>query len=459
MELEPDTPSFVHLVPDETLIAFLSDSHIGGDPGADIFESPDQLIALLNRLGAHDGRVELVLAGDLFDFLEIGPVPTGQDRAAMTIARREYRELFDALHRLKSGDDRHVTYLPGNHDAELWWNPEIGQTLQDADLIHHVARSYTAAFASTPDRLVYCEHGNQFDPPNAISDYTDPFDTPLGHHIVTDFTRRVVPRGFISRALDLRDLNKVYPLAAIPAWISGRIFYDLLSRVVRFIVLPLLVASVLYNSVAYATSGASDARSVIVEVWWDALLLVVVAILFFLAIRRSANRVLEALTAPLPNETADSWRFGASIPAIRALLDSDEHPPMTPELRGRQIDVFVSGHTHAPALSDLERTDGSRAVVANSGCWLRQLRPVPAHFGGPPVLVSEYVLSHVEVTLQSGKPRVDLWDHPRSAPRHERLAERLAILGRRPPTFPDREPRIVASRVLTDRDATIEGRR
>ncbi|HZB10826.1 MAG TPA: hypothetical protein VE525_17110 [Rubrobacter sp.] len=53
-------------LPDDTLIVFLSDTRIGGDEGHDIFESPEELTALLVEHSAHGGPVELILAGDFF---------------------------------------------------------------------------------------------------------------------------------------------------------------------------------------------------------------------------------------------------------------------------------------------------------------------------------------------------------------------------------------------------------
>jgi hypothetical protein len=46
---------------------FLSDAHIGGPAGSDIFESAAELTALLRDLNRHERPVELVLAGDFFD--------------------------------------------------------------------------------------------------------------------------------------------------------------------------------------------------------------------------------------------------------------------------------------------------------------------------------------------------------------------------------------------------------
>jgi UDP-2,3-diacylglucosamine pyrophosphatase LpxH len=76
-------------LPENALIVFLSDSHIGGDPGCDGFESPDELEAFFEELASRGGAVELILAGDFFDFLQIGEVPEGKDRASLTVSRPE----------------------------------------------------------------------------------------------------------------------------------------------------------------------------------------------------------------------------------------------------------------------------------------------------------------------------------------------------------------------------------
>src|SRR3712207_5785775 len=114
-----------------TLIVFVSDSHIGGDPGCDGFESPEELESLFEELAGREGPVELVLAGDLFDFLQISTTAVGLDRAAATISRPEYVGMFEALRRFNQGEQKRVIYLPGNHDAEMWWNPEIQKTLRE----------------------------------------------------------------------------------------------------------------------------------------------------------------------------------------------------------------------------------------------------------------------------------------------------------------------------------------
>src|SRR5918999_3109396 len=128
-----------------TLVVFVSDSHIGGDPGCDGFESPAELERLFDELSGEDRPVELILAGDFFDFLQIGDVPEGMDRASLTISRPEYEDLLASLKRFREREGKRVIYLPGNHDAESFWNPEIQKTLRARGLVVEFAYYYVAS--------------------------------------------------------------------------------------------------------------------------------------------------------------------------------------------------------------------------------------------------------------------------------------------------------------------------
>jgi hypothetical protein len=385
----------------------------------------------------------------------------------LTISRPECRTLFSAQRDFAAGEGDRVIYLPGNHDAETWWNPSVQKSLREEGLVEEFALSYAARFESVPERVVYCEHGNQFDPANTIKDYEDPLDTSFGDHIVTDLTRGMVSAGRITRSLDLRDLNKVYPLMTISDWVVGRFFYDLLGRVVTYLVVPLIVGYAAYWVVEYLLTVAQDSSAsfsfwesystfpglqrVFAEIATDASLLVIAFGLFFLAVRRTAARAVSSVSSRLPGHRR-------SIPApqdpqqeIRGLLATDRRPPMARDLPGREIDVFVSGHTHAPSLSEIRRENGDAAIAVNSGCWLRQLQPIQAHFRGPPVFVSKFVQTHVRVFLGDAGVRVELWDHPKPARVRLRAVERIWILGRLP-TQPakDAKPRVQASGELQE---------
>ena len=361
----------------DALIVFLSDTHIGGDEGHDIFESPEELTALLEELSAHVSPVELILAGDFFDFLEIGEVQSGENRASTTISRPEYRKLFSALRIFARGEDRRVIYLPGNHDAEVWWNPAVQKTLREEGLVDEFALSYATRFDSVPERIVYCEHGNQFDPANTIKDYEDPLDTPLGDHIVTDLTRGLVAAGRITRNLDLRDVNKVYPLATIPEWVVGRFFYDLLGRVVTYLLVPLIVGYAAYWIVEYLLTVAHNGSAafsfwesyrtfpgpqrIIAEIATDASLLVVAFGLFFLAVLAvgGPRSVLRVLAAPgPPAEHPSTSCTGARNPRSAEDRPASADGPRSTRTGHRHL--HLGAHPRSFALGDPVREWGCR---------------------------------------------------------------------------------------------------
>ena len=445
-----------------TLVVFVSDSHIGGDPYCDGFESPEELGALFVELTGHDGPVELILAGDFFDFLQIGDVPKGENRASLTIERPEYRDLFAALKRFRETAGNRVTYLPGNHDAESFWNPEIQETLRERGLVDEFAYYYLASVETGQGRrVVYCEHGNQFDAVNSVGNYHDALDTPLGHHVVMDGTRRIAPYGEISPGLDLSEIKMVYPLVAIPAWIASRYFYNWAGKVGRYLLMPLLVAYAIYKVVAYAISRATNGQASLLfdsyrelphvhQVFLDTVLFLLVTFgifgVFFLVARHAVRRTLRAVS---PGGTPQYSPAEASQNKIKELLAGEARPPMDPAFDPTTADVFVSGHTHLPSVAETERADGSRAVLVNSGCFLRQLQPITPRLKGPPVFVSKFVLTHVRVFAQGEELRVELWEQPKPAGQTLSRIERLVSTGRRPQQpRADAKPRLVDSATL-----------
>jgi UDP-2,3-diacylglucosamine pyrophosphatase LpxH len=445
----------------DTLIVFVSDSHIGGDPGCDGFESPGELEALFEELTRREGPVELILAGDFFDFLQIGEVPDGMDRASLTIGRPEYKSLFTALKRFRERSGKRVIYLPGNHDAESFWNPGIQETLQERGLVDEFAHYYLAAVeAGGARRVIYCEHGNQLDPANIVENYNDRLDTPLGHHVVMDFTRRVAPLGEVSRGLDLSEIKMVYPLVAIPSWVASRYFHDFAGKVAGYLLLPLLAAYAVYRSVAYSLALAAGDPGLfrsyqelprVHELFLDIaiffLVILLIFAIFFLVIRRAVRRTLATVS---PSGRPRYSPAEASQEKIRAILRDESRPPMNPSLDPTMIDVFVSGHTHLPSLTTVERADGRRAVMVNSGCFLRQLQPVSPHLKGPPVFVSKFVLTHVRVFVREGALRVELWEQPKPARQSLTRIERLLSWRRRPQgPPPDSKPRVRASATVS----------
>src|SRR5829696_2862666 len=319
----------------DTLVAFVSDSHIGGDPGCDGFESPAELEALFEELGAREGPVELILAGDLFDFLQIGEVPKGTDRASLTVSRPEYVSMFAALRRFREQEGKRVVYVPGNHDAEGGGDSEIENALHKQGLIDEFAYYYLASIeAGGRRRVIYCEHGNQLDPSNTVEDYHDSLDTPLGHHVVMDFTRRIAPYGEISPGLDLAEIKMVYPLVAIPGWIASRYFYAFIGKLIAYLLLPLLVAYALYRVTAYFLAFSQSGQpslfgshrelfrihELFVDIGIFSLLALLVFAVFFLVIRHAVRRTLNTMS---PGERPHYSPAEASQNKIREILTGE----------------------------------------------------------------------------------------------------------------------------------------
>jgi UDP-2,3-diacylglucosamine pyrophosphatase LpxH len=379
----------------DTLIVFVSDSHIGGDPGCDGFESPEELEALFKELAGSKGPIELVLAGDLFDFLQISTTDSGLDRAAATVSRPEYVGMFEALRRFNEQEQKRVIYLPGNHDAEMWWNPEIQKTLRERGLVDEFALSYLASIeAGGERRTIDCEHGNQFDPANTIEDYGDPLDTPLGHHVVTDFTRRVAPFGEVARGLDLSEVKNVYPLVEIPRWIASRYFYDAVGLVTAYLLLPLLVAYAVYRGVAYTLAIANEIPSnsptiflgsyqelpwvhrFFLDIGVFGLLILLIFAIFFLVIRRVVRGTIASVN--LKERALLSRRdFSEQDPRHHAgrRPNADEH------FRARRRDRRTGLWTHAPAVTPGGKE--ARWLACGNGQLRVLVTPASAHLATP----------------------------------------------------------------------------
>jgi UDP-2,3-diacylglucosamine pyrophosphatase LpxH len=435
---------------DDTLLVFVSDVHIGGAAGSEIFQSAAELTALLQDLNRRPGPVELVLAGDLLDLLRMGDPGHGEERVTATIARPDYQELFAVLRSFRQAPGHRVVYLAGNHDAEVWRNTRIRRSLIEGGLVDDFALSYSASFNSLPEQLIYCEHGNQFDPSNALVDYANPLDTPVGAHVVTELVGPIGPGAAIFGGLDLRELSHVFPLAAIPDWIAGRIFYQFLGALLHWLLGPLVVAYAAYEGLAalvHALGASLALRPVLLQLAYALVLLLLAAAVVFLISRRMAGQAASTLCALFPGAAPRPQRYSEDG-AIRQLLERDRPPPMAGAVAPLEIAVFVSGHTHAPAMSKLRRADGRETVIVNTGCWLRQLQPVEARLGTPPVFAPVFVHTHVRVRSGQAGVEVELWEHPKPAERSLPWIERAAIAGRMPSQPPaTAEPRLVARRV------------
>lgn len=186
----------------------------------------------------------------------------------------------------------------------------------------------------------------------------------------------------------------------------------------------------------------------LVQVIHDVLAVLILFGLLPLVLRWTAMRAIQSATTRFTGPDAADEPTDAAVLEIRRRLEHGSRPPLADELVG-EIVVFVSGHTHAPSLTEFAARSGGRGVLVNSGCWLRQLQPLPAHLRGPHVFVGRFVQTHVRIHRGQDGTEVELWEHPRPSRERLPLTERIAVTGRMPARAGEgSEPRVRARRTI-----------
>jgi hypothetical protein len=160
----------------------VSDLHLGGATGRQIFNQGPLLAATIDKLRvrAPDARVGLVLNGDIVDFLA-APGATYFDpfgavaKLAAILADGAFSPVFEALARFVHTPRRTLVLALGNHDVELSLPDVQDRLLQTlcGDSLEARARVRVAMdgggyACSVGARRVLCVHGNEVDPWNVV---------------------------------------------------------------------------------------------------------------------------------------------------------------------------------------------------------------------------------------------------------------------------------------------------
>jgi UDP-2,3-diacylglucosamine pyrophosphatase LpxH len=164
-------------------IYVISDLHLGGAPGFQIFNSGKELVALIDYIRDRPSmKVALVINGDSVDFLaEPGARyfdPNGaNDKLDRIAGDVSFKPIFDALTEFVAHDNRELVITLGNHDIELalpWVCHHLIGILAGND---DAAKSrITLSFdgsgyaCSVGGASVLCVHGNDVDTWN-VTDY------------------------------------------------------------------------------------------------------------------------------------------------------------------------------------------------------------------------------------------------------------------------------------------------
>ncbi len=415
----------------------ISDLHIGGDEQMGELPYREELLTFLGELPEKDEDIELIINGDAFGLWEYTTAagPEKLDRLIET-----YPRVFDQFRDTGTAID--ITLLPGNHDHEIAAYEEYVDRLGEYNIDVKQVESITRWIG---DRGIWCEHGHQHDENNRFEDFGNPHEKPLGYH----YNVRVISRaGQISdrgRVRWLGDIQAVTPTQRIGNWFVSKYFYQEMHPALRYAAIPFLLlfnislvmallagldlaglwstpvdlATAFLGRFGAAGSAAYTVLSVNVVIVGLLTLIGIPAYLVLLDFRRTIERfgVFETPLTINPNAPYDD--------AAREVFDTNE-----------DIDVFCYGHTHRPAIREV---DGG--VLANSGTWLKRLHRRDVIAGLlPPVYYPSYELGAVRIAEEDGGLSVsfEVIDKPSPSGDELTLTERALTLGREPrPEFPD----------------------
>lgn len=171
----PEAPAPACLQLDELQV--VSDLHLGGREGFQIFASATELAWLARQVAASTvaGEAALLINGDFIDFLaEEVPRPFDPDGAAAKLDRvladAQFKPVFDALADLLTTPRRRLIVNLGNHDLELalpWARARLTQALCGADAAARarlqLVTDGTGVRVQVGGAAVLCLHGNEID--------------------------------------------------------------------------------------------------------------------------------------------------------------------------------------------------------------------------------------------------------------------------------------------------------
>lgn len=427
----------------------VSDLHLGGAPGFQIFAEGERLAKTLDRLPRDGAEVALVLNGDLVDFLaEPGAVACDPWGCLGKLARIEadpaFRPVFDALARFVRRPGTTLVVTLGNHDVELAF-PECRAWLARRLAGDDPAARGRLVFAldgagwlgRVGGRFAYFVHGNDEDDWNVIDhegvrrlsaaklrgargelpktnagtqlvvDVMNPIKE--RHPFVDVLKPETVPVALVLLALDPGAAKRAP--AAVGTWLqkvgtSALRAVGLLSEdgaPPEELTPELATRALLGAAPRAAPRGADPGRSLLDRTE---------------ARFQAGERTLSGPRPPgtdAPTEALGSGPLG--LPSLRELLarylsGDRTFDPSAPDEPVRRldplvsggVDVVVAGHTHLRRA--LRRPSGAGAYL-NSGTWAKLLRVAPE------LLASDEAFAPLRAALASSEASaLDPWLTP-----------------------------------------------
>lgn len=353
-------------------------------------------VELTKRITAHpDGPGIIVLNGDIVE-LWAGEQPN------VSAALQAHARLVKAIREFSNHKDRRVVFIVGNHDGEVGWD-EADQKLIRKEL------SADLCFRLELDcfgKLIFFEHGHQFDPDNSFEDPRDQHDHPMGQYVV----QKILPLAKKTKSDVFDDVDTLAEPHRFPVFAFSRVFYRVIGSNIGWLLLPFVIA-LLYRFLIvggfYFLQHSAPQRIIDFLVVTDVIIIldgIIVLIVGFVVLRHFWK-----LSSSLVDESGGSDHNHATREYTKKLTQQ------------KQVIGGVFGHTHRPEATKLEH-----GFYANSGSGTKTTRAYRAHFGLPRVYIPTLQLSWLEFDILPDNVRISLYDGSRNAGGGKRV-ERLLL--------------------------------
>jgi predicted phosphodiesterase len=341
----------------------------------------------------------------------------------------QFPQIFQALQ--NTGKTVKITMLPGNHDYEIACYPEFVDIL----------RGYNINLEPTPaitreinGKKIWIEHGNQHDTYNRMPDFGNPHAQPIGYFITSSVVSTAGKHSKFGRYNWLKDIQSVYPSEQIPYWVLSNYFYQEMSPLLRWLILPFLLLSgfeiFILAGAALEWLGKTDTNMFLNNRVFSSLGIIGNLVQMILIINTILTVMLIALAVPL----YFVWRdFKAALQRFRIVLNPAELSSEKEEqyleaahevfAQNPETVIFIYGHTHFPSLRQI----GSRVVI-NTGTWLKRLDDVQTRFGFlPNIYIPFFCLNYFRISDIDGKITIDYRTIYKAPPQDLTLLQRFLI--------------------------------
>jgi UDP-2,3-diacylglucosamine pyrophosphatase LpxH len=409
---------------------FISDLHIGGDEALGVCDFENELIQFLQDIPSQSEEAELIIIGDVFGLWEFTQVE-GKEKLEVLFA--QFPKIFEAFR--NAGKKIEITLLPGNHDYEIACYKEFVDLFKAFNIRVEQVQSITRKIGQ---KLLWIEHGNQYDEANRMPDFGNPHAMPVGYFITKNTVGKAGILSEKGRQNWMKNIQSVYPTELIPDWMMSNYFYHEMSPLLRWLLLPFLLLSGLTLFVL-GGSGLEYFELTSTNIFLDNRIfnsLGIVGSLFQYILMTNAILLLTTLVLAVPiglifrDLKRTLIRFGIELDPASLTGEKEEqylNAAQNVFRENNNIIAFIYGHTHKPSMQEI---DGR--YIVNTGTWLKQFERIKPLFGFLPTIYKPFFcLNYFKITEKDKSIAIDYVKIDKNSDIDLSLLQRFMVLGRR----------------------------